>query len=167
MAVLPSRIPVPRFLREVVAFPSVEQPVLRAGCLTLDAALGSLEKGKQTEVRESACPPPCSQHAPVLFPQLSPSLWTSTPFRDTVDASMPPYASGRAPEKRTRRGPLRKLTSVSPWEMVQGQTQGKTLLTLKTLIGNGPGSHISAARVGPGRTACHSHKQARTRQLSL
>lgn len=41
VAVLPARVPVSGLLREEVALPSVEQPVLRAGGFALDAALGS------------------------------------------------------------------------------------------------------------------------------
>lgn len=61
VAVLPARVPVPRLLGEVVAFPSVEQPVLGAGRLALDAALGSCrEEGLSTTAR----PAPVTPRAP-------------------------------------------------------------------------------------------------------
>lgn len=57
VAVLPARVPVSRFLREEVALPPVEQPVLRAGGLALDAALGSCgERGRRAQLRPQRWP---------------------------------------------------------------------------------------------------------------
>lgn len=65
VAVLPARVPVSRLLREEVALPSVEQPVLRAGGFALDAALGSCGEGGGVQLRPQPWPLP---RPPALAP---------------------------------------------------------------------------------------------------
>lgn len=155
MTVLPSRIPVSRLLREVVALPSIEQPVLRAGRLTLDAALGSLRRGK----RLRSMSVPAHHHVPSM-PQSSSHSSISlnlNALRDTADVSVP---RGGLQMKWTRRGAPRKLASVSPWGTVQGKTQGKISPNPR----NSDQEQMRKPHVGcqgrPGRIACHSHNQA-------
>ena len=121
LAVLPAGVPVSRLLREVVAFPSVEQPVLWAGRLTLDAALGSCREGKGLSVSKCAWSPLC----PLAFPQLLPSVWTPVPFGGSADVTVP---RGGVPDEMNR-----KVISLLSWGTAEGQTQAKVSpLTLGT-----------------------------------
>lgn len=121
LAVLPAGVPVSRLLREVVAFPSVEQPVLWAGRLTLDAALGSCREGKGLSVSKCAWSPLC----PLAFPQLLPSVWTPVPFGGSADITVP---RGGVPDEMNR-----KVVSLLSWGTAEGQTQAKVSpLTLGT-----------------------------------
>lgn len=62
VAVLPACVPVSGFLRKEVTLPSVEQPVLWAGRLALDAALGSCR-----EETGLALPAPLPGQSPTLL----------------------------------------------------------------------------------------------------
>lgn len=121
LAVLPAGVPVSRLLGEVVAFPSVEQPVLWAGRLTLDTTLGSCREGKGLSVSKCAWSPLC----PLAFPQLLPSVWTPVPFGDSADVTVP---QGGVPDEMNS-----KVVSVLSWGTAEGQTQAKVSpLTLGT-----------------------------------
>lgn len=98
LAVLPAGVPVSGLLGEVVAFPSVEQPVLWAGCLTLDAALGSCREGEGTECLQMCL---VTAVSPGLFPWLPLSVWTSVPFRDTAEVTVP---QGGVPDEMNSKG---------------------------------------------------------------
>ena len=68
VAILPARVPVSWFLREEVAFPSVQQPVLRAGRFALDAALGGCRERRDSVAAstESLCLAPKNPTSPVF-----------------------------------------------------------------------------------------------------
>lgn len=90
VAVLSARVPVSRFLREEVAFSSIEQPVLWAGRFTLDTALGSCreERGGSASNSAPAPPPwPClappgSRRTHLCSLQVPPPASTLVPFTD-------------------------------------------------------------------------------------
>lgn len=159
LAVLPASVPVSRLLGEVVAFPSVEQPVLWAGHLTLDAALGSCREGEGAECLQeclaTAMFPVCLVTAvsPGLFPRLPPSVWTSVPFRDTAEVTVP---QGGVPDEMNIRRHCTARWSVCYHGGSRGTNPSKDLpLSPRNSDQKGPEIHISVARVGdPGRTVC-------------
>lgn len=69
VAILPARVPVSWFLREEVAFSSVQQPVLRAGRFALDAALGGCreKEGLSSRQHGEPLPGPQKSHFPCLW----------------------------------------------------------------------------------------------------
>lgn len=78
VAVLSARVPVSRLLREEVAFSSIEQPVLWAGRLTPDTALGSYrEERGGLSIPQCSCPPLPGP----AWPHLAPKEATSAPCR--------------------------------------------------------------------------------------
>lgn len=110
VAVLPARVPVPRLLGEVVARPSVEQPVLGAGRFALDAALGGCREGgpsitaRPAPQPRSALGPPPPAPAVVPFPDMAhgtPSQVSPSHSAGQVEGGRPDAPAGGMWEARS------------------------------------------------------------------
>lgn len=88
-AVLSACVPVPWLLRKEVAFPSVEQPVLRAGRLTLDTALGSCRGDREDSAPDNRLGPSSGLKNPTQRPSAPSTCLTLVPSGDASGGCLP------------------------------------------------------------------------------